>query len=382
MLWRPNKLSTVPTVPLEPQQAITLAWSLMFLFSENEPNKKLGQEVNERINALVNATADPNGKSYLIQMINAIFGTVRVLAYRATGMRQYIKLFNDIEEKKITELNNLASITAKPASLVPRVISAIAGGALGSISLPQVLEKAANFTIPSYGPLSGYELFIIFIIFGSSIGYTIIELLSRIYRMYALPKILSETQNEKSLAWNRFVRESREAMRNLLLNGIKLREKMFPTIKTFDGKKMSDSTISPADMEKFNPILNSIIALEGPQVRNQLYLRPNLFQSNWKNKSWKFRIRPGDIVSGSFSTCRHKNINFRYYEVTNKSLNPSDDPSSETFQKENIFAYEFSIVSKTDGWGIILFENRSLFRSRQISFSCEILNYSNNKFCS
>ena len=104
MLWRPNKLSTVPTVPLEPQQLITLAWSLMFLFSENEPNKKLGQEVNERINALVNATADPNGKSYLIQMINAIFGTVRVLAYRATGMRQYIKLFNGIEEKKITEL--------------------------------------------------------------------------------------------------------------------------------------------------------------------------------------------------------------------------------------------------------------------------------------
>ena len=136
-------------------------------------------------------------------------------------------------------------------------------------------------------------------------------------------------------------------------------------------------------MEKFNPILNSIIALEGPQVRNQLYLRPNLFQSNWKNKSWKFRIRPGDIVSGSIKhTCRHKNINFRYYEVTNKSLNPSDDPSSETFQKENIFAYELSIISKTDGWGIILFENRSLFRSRQISFSCEILNYSNNKFCS
>ena len=62
--------------------------------------------------------------------------------------------------------------------------------------------------------------------------------------MYALPKILSETQNEKSLAWNRFVRESREVMRNLLLNGIKLREKMFPTIKTFDGKKMSTDNIT------------------------------------------------------------------------------------------------------------------------------------------
>jgi hypothetical protein len=325
-------------------------------------------------------TNDPNRKSYLIQIVNAIFGTVRVLSYRATGMKQYVKLFNDIEEKKITELNNLATITAKPASLVPRVISSIAGGALGSVSLPQILEKAANYTIPAYGPLTGYDLFIIFIILGSSIGYTVAEFLLRLYRMYAMPKILSETQNEKSLAWNRFVRESREAMRNLLLNTIKIREEMFPRLKTYKKKKMTDLTISQSDMENFNDILNSVIALEGPQVRNQLYLRPKLLRPNWKDRSWKFKISVGDIIAGSFTTCRQKNINFRYYEVTNQTLDPTNN--SVCYQKENIFADEFSVVSKTDGWGILLFENRSLFRSRQISFSCQILKYYVNQFCS
>jgi hypothetical protein len=361
--------------PVEPEETLDLSWSIMFLFSDNELGRELGKQIRDRINTLVDTEQNPNKKAYLTEISTSIFGTARVLAYRATGMRQYINLFNETEEKKLKELNDLASITNRPASLVPRVISAIAGGALGSVSLPQLLEKTANFIIPQYGPLSGYDLFIIFIILGSSVGYTVIELILRLYRMRALPRILVQTQTEKSIAWNRFVRECREAMRNLLLFAIKSREKYFPNLPTYDGKKFfaAENNISVDEMNRFHDVLDSIIIAKGPQVRNQMSMKPKLFGKTRSCGTWKFRIQRGDVVSGSFASHLYKRLNFFYYEISNEDMDPTIDRP--LYKREKVFADEYSLVSRTDGWGILIFENRSFVRSISISFSCEIARY-------
>ncbi len=356
------------SVPLEPYESLQLTWSLLFLFSENESRKKIGQSIYDNFNKYIELHKD-NQKQYLIHLANSIFSTLRILSYRVTGMEAYIKLYNNIEQKRLEELNNLSSITSKPASLLPRVISSIGGGAvLGSISITGLITKTANTIIPNYGPFTGYELFILFILFGSSIGYAFMEILIRIYRSYALRNILNETQYEKSIAWNRFVREAREAMRSLLIQNIKIKEEFFPNLNTYNGHKVFDST-NLINMKKFNDVLTSIIRINGPQVRNSFRLRPKILTF----KSYvikKFKIYREDLVSGSFASAPFQNVNYYYYESTSDNIKL--DADTPIFEKKNVEADEFSFVAGIDGWGFLVFENPTMY-NRLVSYSCEII---------
>jgi hypothetical protein len=295
-------------------------------------------------------------------------------------MEQFASTYENVQKQKIEELNNLGSITGKPASLIPRIVSAIAGGALGSISLPQVLGTASNFLIPSIGPLTGYDIFILILLITASIGYGVMELVLRIHRYIWIPRIFLQTQSMKSQAWNRFVRECREATRDLLIETIRLREAYFPTNATYDNKHMfsAPNKLLDSEMPKFNEVLTSVVALKGPQVRNQVFLRPTILGNDWKKSTWAIKINKGDIITGTFAEYNQKRVNCYFFETDNGDSQPA---SNATYKRENFAADSFSVVSTTDGWGILKFENTSHFRTRQVTFSCEIIRFEISKFC-
>ncbi|MCW4045216.1 MAG: hypothetical protein NWE94_06845 [Candidatus Bathyarchaeota archaeon] len=168
--------------PMKTKSIVDFAWGLSLFFSHDEREKQYGddmknkwKEITERYKNDIKATC------YLDNVYAAISGTVYSLAYLRNQVTNQFAFLEDLKKRRINDLDDLASLSAKLDSVAVRVVGLSIGGGT-------FLQFAAN----SIGAKE-----VAFMVIGAAIGYFGLEIILRIYKNLNAPRILRYIQSEK-----------------------------------------------------------------------------------------------------------------------------------------------------------------------------------------
>lgn len=194
--------TNITTTPMTPQSIVDFTWGLSLFFSREEREKEYGEDMKNKWKEIAERCKnDAKATCYLDNVYAAMAGTVYSLAYIRNQVTDQFTYLEDLKKRRITDLDDLASLSAKLDSVAVRVVGLSIGGGT-------FLQFAANV-------IGARE--VAFMVMGAAIGYFGLEIILRIYRNLNAPRILKYIQNEKEryLA-NQFEPKSQKALTELL----------------------------------------------------------------------------------------------------------------------------------------------------------------------
>ena len=194
--------ATTTSPPMTPQSIVDFTWGLSLFFSGDEREKQYGEEMKNKWKEIAErCKSDAKATRYMDNVYAAMSATVYNLAYLRKQLTDQFTFLEDLKKRRITDLDDLASLSTKLESIAVRIVGLSIGGGT-------FLQFAAS----SIGAKE-----VAYMIVGAAIGYFTLEIFLRIYKNVNAPRILKSIQNEKEhyLA-NQFEPKSQKALRELL----------------------------------------------------------------------------------------------------------------------------------------------------------------------
>jgi hypothetical protein len=196
------KDSREESIPLKPEVITDLVWGLSMFFSQDEQQKKYGEDVKAKWDALATKYKDDVKTSKYIDNVNAIMsGTVYSFAQLRQQTSEQIKFYDELKSRRMQDLDHLASLSKDLQSITLRAV----GFSIGGATFIQFASNALGVQQVAFG------------ILGAGIFYIGLELILRGYRHKMGPKIMSQIQQEKEkVLKNQFEPKSQKLLDDLL----------------------------------------------------------------------------------------------------------------------------------------------------------------------
>ena len=359
--------------PLDPESAVALVWGLSLELSSDSKKQEISKHSREKIAKLFEDRKELNVIQYMNELLFEITSTLRSLSYRREGFQRQMDLNNAIQVDEIKLYNALMGVSLRDAkSLVPRL-----SFTLGGISLSDAISNIINSYLPLMGKVSGLEIFLV----GGVVGYFIAEIVLRIYGHYMISKVKKNAHFNTHIAWNRFIIESREVMRNFIIEAIRLREKLFPKIGTLGTNKAFLGMIDENTKQSIEIVIDDIIERHLPILHHDIKLSCILFfRKNYFSQCYP--LKSGDAFLFSYSVLDGKSVNCHFFDEDEYNSWVKDKSSKNTMytQCELCQAGDTIYISKTRKYYLV-FENPSYVNSRIVTFGCQILHDLSRTFC-
>lgn len=358
-------MSSLPVI--EPDNVVAAAWAALATFSQDQIKQAVGKEVVENMQSMMSSyPVGSNDRLYLAHVNNLFLNALRSLSNRLDGMNQYFQLSNDVEQARLKQAQALGSVSGDASSLIPR-----ASATVGGVSIAPVIAKVSNVTIPTVAGISGYEL----LLFGAFVGYFAAELFLRLYSLVSVPRIIRAAQLGRHVAYNRFLRESKEVLVNLALDVIRLREQFYSNVSTLGNERFFYGT-SPgiASRQELEDYVSDMVDRVTPSINEDVGLRRHLGRGG-SRFARQIRLEAGDFLVGSYSVDGGKPINVFLMEG---ELPAEHDivASNCEYASLNQVAGEFRISAREKGDYTLVLENGSRLRSRLVTYSIQIIHRS------
>jgi len=177
--------SNLPQIPLNPEGIVDIALGLTLYFSHDEQERKFGEDVKHKWDALASEyKEDPIGSRYLQNVDAALSATVYHMAQLRQTQSDQFKFWDDLKDRRIKDLDDLANLSKDAQSVATRLVGLSMGGGI------TFLQLASNVLGPR-------EIF--YVVVGAGFAYILSELLLRAYKYLNAPRILEQTQMQKDL---------------------------------------------------------------------------------------------------------------------------------------------------------------------------------------
>jgi hypothetical protein len=188
--------------PMTTQSIVDFTWGLSLFFSREERERQYGDDMKNKWKEIADRYRnDVKATCYLDNVYAAMSGTTYSLAYLRNQVTDQFTFLDELKKRRITDLDDLASLSAKLDSIAVRVVGLSIGGGT-------FLQFAAN----SIGAKE-----VAFMVIGAAIGYFGLEIFLRVYKNLNAPRILKYIQSEKvRYLDNQFEPKSQKALAELL----------------------------------------------------------------------------------------------------------------------------------------------------------------------
>jgi len=174
-----------PQIPLNPEGIVDIALGLTLYFSRDEQERKFGEDVKDKWDALAKEyREDPIGSRYLQNVDAALSATVYHMAQLRQTRSDQFKFWDDLKDRRIKDLDDLVNLSKDAQSIAARLVGLSMGGGI------TFLQLASNVLGP-------HEIF--YVIVGAGAAYIVSEILLRVYKSLNAPRILEQTQMQKEL---------------------------------------------------------------------------------------------------------------------------------------------------------------------------------------
>ena len=182
-----------PNIPLKPDRVVDFTWGLSLLLSSDEQEKKFGEYVKNKWDALSEKYKKDDSASRYFDSVNAAMSaTIYNLAKIRTETNQGFAYLDSLQKRKTEDLDDLAKLSRDAESIAARIAGLTVGAGASFLSF------AANV-------LGAREVAIMVI--GAGVAYTLLEIFLRGYRAWKAPRIMANIRKEKE----RFKAEQFEA---------------------------------------------------------------------------------------------------------------------------------------------------------------------------
>ena len=209
-------------LPLIPECIVDFAWGLSSFLSDNEQEKKFGEDLQVKWdNLALKFKGDRDASRYLDNVYAAIAGTIESLAQLRQNVMNQFNFLDTLQKRRVTDLDDLANLSKDAQSIASRIVSLSVGGA-GGASLT-FLQYASN-------ALGARE--IVYAVGFAGVAYFMAELLLRVYRNWNAPRIYKQTQKQKeTIRAEQFEPKVAKLLYDLLQEVKKIANEIYPDTK-------------------------------------------------------------------------------------------------------------------------------------------------------
>jgi len=215
------------TVPLRPEGIVDFAWGLSLYFSHDEQEKKFGEDIKNKWDALALKYKDDQLASRYLDNVNAAMaGTIYNLAQLRQQVADQFAFLDILKNRRITDLDDLANLSKDAQSVGARLVGLSMGG-------------GATFLQFASSVLGARE--IVYIVFGAGVAYVISEIILRLFKNLNAPRILKQTQMEKdSILKKQFQPKANQLLSDLLKKINEISKEIYETkfVFVFEPKKL------------------------------------------------------------------------------------------------------------------------------------------------
>lgn len=359
--------------PLEPETAVALVWGLFLELSDDPEKQAVGEYTKQKFELLLHSTKETTALRYLEALLFEATSTLRNLSYRREGFKRKMELNNSILEEQIKTFNKLTGISVKDAkSLVPRLSFAI-----GGVSLSDAIANFLNAYLPTAGKVSGYEVFLL----GAVAGYFLAEIILRVYGTIQISKAKKEAHYTTHIAWNRYIREAREVMRNFLVDITRLREMLYPDLGTLGPGKAFLGNIDKDIKLQIDEVIDDVVERHLPIVHYDIDLSPRLRRRR-SHFAKDVKLQAGDSLVFSYSVLDGAEVNCHFFKEEAFRAWLNDKSKGEALYRQlHLSTGGKTICVSESGRYCLVFENPSYFSSRSVTLGCQILRDITRQFC-
>ena len=359
---------------VEPEIAVALLWALSLELSDEPEKRAIAQHARQKFDFLLQSTQEQTAVNYLQGLLFELTSSLRNLSYRREGFKRQMELNNSVLEEQIKSLNRLATISVKDArSVVPRL-----GITIGGISLSDSIATLLNAYLPSAGHVSGIAVFLV----GAVTGYFLAEIVLRLYAIIQIPRVTKSAHHRTHVAWNRYIRESREVAKNFLILVTRLRERLYPSLGTFGPRKAFLGTIEQDVKLDIEDVLDDIVERHLPIVHFDVNIPPRI-SAHCSYFAQDTTLQAGDSILFSYSVVDGAEANCYFFgEDEFKAWRNSKSKNRALFRQIRLSAGGDTLCVAKSGKYYLVFENPSYFRPRVVTFGWQILRDSTRQFCS
>lgn len=359
--------------PIEPEEAVAFVWGLSLELSNTPQKQALGEYIQKKFEDLQQSVKDPIALQYLQALDFQAISTLRNLSYRREGFNQNKERNKSILDDKIENYNKLANISVKDAkSLIPRLVSTI-----GGVSFSSAISNFFNTYFPTVGKISGLEVLLL----GAFLGYILAEIGLRIYANIQIPRARKNAYYKNHIDWNRYIKESREIIRNFFIHIIRLRERLYPNLGTIGLKKVYSGDINKDTKLSIDYVIDDIIGGHLPIIHNDIKLSSSLRHGH-SYFSQEMILQTGDTLSFSYSVLEGLSVNCYCFnkEAFDAWLNTKSEGEA-LYKQFQLSTGGDNICIPESGSYFIVFKNPSYIKSKDVSFGWHILRDVTRKFC-
>jgi hypothetical protein len=165
-------------LPFTDQSILDLAWGLSFYFSENEQEKKYGEDLKKKWDGEL-ADDDLQTRNRLQNVNAAMSATIYDLAQIRHQASDYFAFLDSVQKQKLEDLDDLASLSKDAESIATRLAGVSIGG---GVTLLATLSSGLYFP---------------YIVIGAGVSYFIFDVILKVIKWWRGPRILEEIQGKK-----------------------------------------------------------------------------------------------------------------------------------------------------------------------------------------
>jgi hypothetical protein len=189
-----NKVdSKVP--PLEPIGVVGLAW---ILSSNDKDDINWVKEYLEKL--IKKYENDINGTDFLRTIIPELYGVAAKIKNTRMTVSKNFEKFDELKEVRLKQLEDISGLVKDLPTTIGRIVGTSTGGIIAVLS--NVILGNQEFDSQMIGS----------IILGVMFGFTVTELIIRLYKIKKIPIIINDIRKDKEKEWDKnFISETHSA---------------------------------------------------------------------------------------------------------------------------------------------------------------------------
>jgi len=170
-------------IPLKPDRVVDFTWGLSLFFSKDEQERKFGEYVRNKWEALTEKhKADADASKYFDNVNALMFATIEHLAQVRSETNEGFAYLDALQKRKMENLGDLVKLSRDAESIATRIAGLTVGAGVSFLQLATNVIGARE---------------VILTLLGAGISYILLEIGLRLYRIYKAPKIITEIEEKK-----------------------------------------------------------------------------------------------------------------------------------------------------------------------------------------
>lgn len=244
--------SKIEEVPIRPETAARLAWSLTLAHSGSKTVGELYAQRPHNLMDDIKKQAEKSGREQDIKYVDnlyvAIYACLRGLVTIINGRNLNYKEIDELRDKQRELIKSLSTFTINTQTLLPRLIGPGAITLAGGLTISELLVRQ----FPKVSPYSLY----IGLITALALAYFTIELAIVPRLVRRAQKIMVENDYERNLYYRQYVERSKLALTSLLDEALGIYKKFYGDYEIEDKDSVIDEIvagIAPSQMGNYKP---------------------------------------------------------------------------------------------------------------------------------